>query len=380
MARPRMSVLKTAALLAAMAGALPALAAEKKLVILDDDLDGFAPAQVMALQAPDVQVLGLTTVSGNAWATDATAHARRMLEITGHPEVPAVPGAIYPLVNTEAETERWEALYGKLVWKGAWMKHWVENNFQADPQYHGPEVVPDRKLGNPSVVKASGELAATFMIRMVHAHPGQVSIIATGPLTNLALAQRLDPQFATLAKELVYMGGSLEPKQTRDSDAARQFAREFVNTPRREFNIRFDPEAASIVMRAPWKKIVMVPVDPSTATEVTPALLSKMRAANTPIAKALASRQTGFPLWDELAVAVWLDPSLITASDALMVDTNIDHGAGYGDILSWSPLYAPGLGEQRETVVRQIDVPRFEALMSQLLTRPQPRAVGVPVP
>jgi inosine-uridine nucleoside N-ribohydrolase len=85
-------------------------------------------------------------------------------------------------------------------------------------------------------------------------------------------------------------------------------------------------------------------------------------------------------LWDELAVAVWLDPSLITASDALMVDTNIDHGAGYGDILSWSPLYAPGLGEQRETVVRQIDVPRFEALMSQLLTRPQPRAVGVPVP
>ncbi|WP_425608078.1 nucleoside hydrolase [Pseudoxanthomonas winnipegensis] len=368
------------ALLLSLAVSAPAWAGQKQLVILDDDLDGFAPAQVMALQAPDVQVLGLTTVSGNAWATQATAHARRMLEITGHPEVPVVQGAIDPLVNTEAQTERWEALYGKLVWKGVWMRHWVEDNFQADPDYHGPEVVRDLKLGNPSVVKASDEPAALFLLRMVRAYPGQVTIIATGPLTNLALAQRLDPQFASLAKELVYMGGSLEPRQTRDSEAARQFAREFVNTPRREFNIRFDPEAASIVMRAPWKKIVMVPVDPSTATEVTPALLARMRAADTPIARALASRQTGFPLWDELAVAVWLDPSLITQSDELMVDTNLDRGAGYGDILSWSPPYAPGLGERRQIVVRSVDVPRFEALMARLLTRPQPRAVGAAVP
>lgn len=368
------------ALLLSLAVSASAWAGQKQLVILDDDLDGFAPAQVMALQAPDVQVLGLTTVSGNAWATQATAHARRMLEITGHPEVPVVQGAIDPLVNTEAQTERWEALYGKLVWKGVWMRHWVEDNFQADPDYHGPEVVRDLKLGNPSVVKASDEPAALFLLRMVRAYPGQVTIIATGPLTNLALAQRLDPQFASLAKELVYMGGSLEPKQTRDSEAARQFAREFVNTPRREFNIRFDPEAASIVMRAPWKKILMVPVDPSTATEVTPALLARMRAADTPIARALASRQTGFPLWDELAVAVWLDPSLITQSDELMVDTNLDRGAGYGDILSWSPPYAPGLDERRQTVVRSVDVPRFEALMARLLTRPQPRAVGAAVP
>ncbi|WP_337054891.1 nucleoside hydrolase [Pseudoxanthomonas sp. USHLN014] len=368
------------ALLLSLAASASAWAGQKQLVILDDDLDGFAPAQVMALQAPDVQVLGLTTVSGNAWATQATAHARRMLEIAGHPEVPVAQGAIDPLVNTEAQTERWEALYGKLVWKGVWMRHWVEDNFQADPDYHGPEVVRDLKLGNPSVVKARDEPAALFLLRMVRAYPGQVTIIATGPLTNLALAQRLDPQFASLAKELVYMGGSLEPKQTRDSEAARQFAREFVNTPRREFNIRFDPEAASIVMRAPWKKIVMVPVDPSTATEVTPALLARMRAADTPIARALASRQTGFPLWDELAVAVWLDPSLITQSDELMVDTNLDRGAGYGDILSWSPPYAPGLGERRQTVVRSVDVPRFEALMARLLTRPQPHAVGAAVP
>ncbi|KLD78221.1 nucleoside hydrolase, partial [Xanthomonas hyacinthi DSM 19077] len=276
-------------------------AAQKRLLILDDDIDGFSPAQLMALQAEDVQVLGITVLSGNVWRDEALAHARRLLEIAGQPRIPVLPGAVYPLLNTEAATERWEALYGRLVWKGAWMKQWVESNLQAAPRHHGPELVPDLALGNPSVVPASAELAAMFLIRKVHEFPGQVSIVATGPLTNLALAQRLDPQFATLARELVYMGGSLNPQQRRDSVAAGQFAREFANTPRREFNIRWDPEAASIVMRAPWRRIVMVPVDPSTATELTPALLRRMSRGDTPIARALQRRQPGFPLWDELA-------------------------------------------------------------------------------
>ncbi|KAK0357995.1 hypothetical protein LTR94_037119, partial [Friedmanniomyces endolithicus] len=81
---------------------------------------------------------------------------------------------------------------------------------------------------------------------MVRRYPGEVTIIEGGPMTNLALAQRLDPAFAGLARELVYMGGSLNPQRVRDDRSARDFAREFVNTPRREFNIRFDPEAASI--------------------------------------------------------------------------------------------------------------------------------------
>jgi inosine-uridine nucleoside N-ribohydrolase len=351
-----------------------------RLVIIDDDIDGFNPAQLMLLQAPDVKVLGICTVSGNAWRDAELAHARRLLEIAGHPEIPVLPGAVYPLLNSEKATERWEALYGKLVWKGAWTKRWVEDTQQSNPRYHAHDFVPDLALGNPSVVKAASEPAAMFMLRMVRQYPGQVSIVATGPLTNLALAQSLDPQFAALAKELVYMGGSLNPQQRLDGVSARQFAREFINSPRREFNIRWDPEAASIVMRAPWKKIVMVPVDPSTATELSAPLLARMTTSGTPIAQALARRETGFPMWDELAVAVWLDPSLIARADTLYVDTNTDSGAGYGDILSWAPGYQPDLDEQPEQVVREVDVAGVEALMVELLNRPQPPSLGRPLP
>ncbi|NKF24230.1 nucleoside hydrolase [Solimonas marina] len=347
----------------------------KRLVILDDDLDGFHPAQLMALQAPDVDVLGITIVSGNAWRDEEVAHALRMLEIVGRTDIPVVPGATYPLLNSEKLTERWEALYGKLVWKGAWMKKWVEDTQQSPPHYHGPDVVPDLPEGNPTT-RPSAEIAANFLIRKVHEFPGQVSIVATGPLTNLALAQRLDPQFASLAKELVYMGGSLNPRQRLDSVSAQQFAREFVNSPRREFNMRFDPEAASIVLRAPWKKIVMVPSDPSTATELTPALLKRMTAADTPLTRQLKHNEPGFPLWDELAVAVWLDPTLIAQSASLYVDVDTQFGPGYGDTLSWSPGYEPDLGEQRETVVRDVDVKGVYALMVRLMNRPLAPADG----
>ncbi len=350
-------------------------------VILEDDIDGFTPAQLLLLQSPEVEVLGISVVSGNLWRDECLAHTCRLLELAGRPDIPVLPGPVFPLLNSEAATERWEALHGKLVWKGAWTRQWVDNDtVQSSPRYHAHDVVPDLALGNPSVVRASDEHAALFMIRMVRQYPGEVSIIATGPLTNLALAQSLDPQFARLAKELVYMGGSLNPRRRLDSVSAHQFAREFVHTPRREFNIRWDPEAARIVMRAPWQKIVMVPVDPSTATELTPALVARIGAADTPLGHALRRREPGFPMWDELATAIWLRPELATLTDTLYLDTNIEFGAGYGDILSWAPGYQPGLGEQAQTVVLDVDVAALEQLLIDRLTAAHPPSVGLPLP
>ncbi len=353
----------------------------RRKVILEDDIDGFTPAQLMLLQSPEVEVLGLSVVSGNIWRDEALAHACRLLELAGRPDIPVLPGPVFPLLNSEAATERWEALHGRLLWKGAWTKQWVEGDtVQSAPRYHAHDVVPELALGNPSVVRPREEHAALFMLRMVRQYPGEVSILATGPFTNLALAQSLDPAFAGLVGELVYMGGSLNPRQRRDSVSAAQFAREFVNSPRREFNIRWDPEAARIVQRAPWRKLTMVPVDPSTATELTPALLARMAAADTATGRALRRREPGFPMWDELASAVWLRPALVSDAAELYVDTNIEPGAGYGDTLSWAPGYQPGLGERLQTVVREVDVAAFEDLVVACLTRPQPPAVGAPLP
>lgn len=349
-------------------------------VIVEDDVSGFHAAFPLVLQSPEAEVLGFSAISGNVWRDQSLSFVRRMLEITGNPEVPALPGSVFPLLNSEAATERWEALHGKLVWKGAWSRGWIEDTLQSDPRYHAHDVVLDLPVGNPTVVEPEDEHAALTMMRLTREFPGEITIIATGPLTTLALAQSLDPGFAPRVKELVYMGGSLNPRRRRDSASAHQFAREFANSPRREFNIRWDPEAARIVMRSPWPRVTMVPVDPSTATELTPELLARMTAADTPLCRALRSRRPGFPLWDEIATAVWLRPELITESEELYIDVNTEFGPGYGDILSWSPGYGPGLGEGLQRVVRSIDVPAFEDFLVERLTAPQPPAVGVPVP
>ena len=338
----------------------------KRKIIIDDE--GFALMHLMLLEAPDVDVLGITTVSGNAWANRATAMVLRGLEISDRTDVPVVEGATYPLLNSEKLTDRWEALYGKLTWKGAWMKEWVEPTLQSTPPYYGPnDPVTDLPEGLPSIA-ASDEIAANFLIRMVRQYPGEITILASGPLTNLALAQRLDPEFAALAKELIYMGGSLNPHQVLDNQPAAEFAREFVNSPRREFNARFDPEAASIVSRSPWKRIVVVPVDPSTGTQRSPDLIRRMVEASGPkLAEFIGKMEPNLPLWDEIAAGVFLDPTLATDVAELFVDYNSMFGPSYGDMLSWSPGYQPDLGEQKAEVVRKVDAKRLEDLMVSLM-------------
>ena len=353
-------------LFASIVGGMAQAGEAKRKVIIDDE--GFSLMHMMLLEADDVEVLGLTSVSGNVWANRATAFALRGLEIVGRTDVPVVQGATYPLLNSEAQTTRWETIYGKLTWKGAWMKQWAEPTAQSTPRYYGPgDPVDDLPWGAPKT-KAQNDIAANFMIRMVRKYPGQVTIIEGGPMTNLALAQRLDPEFASLAKELVYMGGSLNPHQVLDNRSAADFAREYANSPRREFNIRFDPEAASIVARSPWKKITVVPVDPSTATQLTSELLERLASAARPgIGAVLAKWEPGFPLWDEIAAAAWLDPTLVTEQDKLFIDFNTQFSASYGDMLSWRAGYQPGLGEQPADVVRSIDAKRMEVLMVKLM-------------
>jgi purine nucleosidase len=199
----------------------------------------------------------------------------------------------------------------------------------------------------------------------VHRFPGQVTILAAGPLTNLALAARLDPQFASLAQELVFMGGSFNPTM-----AANAFAAEYANSPRREFNMRWDPEAASLVLHEPWRRITEVPVDPTTRTLFTPAMKAQVAAGKAPFAAYVGRFGEPYPMWDELAVALWLEPSLATVAADLSVDVDTSFTAGYGNSESWSPGEGPGLGERAVHVVFAVDVARFESLTLNLLTRP----------
>ena len=344
--------------------------ARRKVII---DQDAFGPAGsnmqaiLMLLQSKDVEVLGITIPSGDGWRDEEVSHTLRLLEIARRTEVPVYPGAVYPLVNTQARNKVWEALYGKLFYKGAWTEVWPEEGTARHSPYHAdPYLVPPSPAGEPKT-KAAHESAASFLIRKVHELPGQVSIVAAGPLTNLALAARLDPEFASLARELVFMGGSFNPIAANNG-----FAAEYANAPRREFNMRWDPEAASIVLHEPWKKITEVPIDPTTRTFFKPEFIREVSQGQAPFDDYLGKFGQSYPMWDELAVAVWLDPSVATRTASLLVDVDTSFTAGYGSTLSWSVGEGPGLGERPVTVVLEADVPKLERMTLQLLKAHSP--------
>ncbi|HEY0766996.1 MAG TPA: nucleoside hydrolase [Steroidobacteraceae bacterium] len=346
-------------------------ASARRKVIIDQDAFGPAgsnlQAILMLLQSKDVEVLGITIPSGDGWRDEEVSHTLRLLEIAKRTEVPVYPGAVFPLLNTQSRTKRWEELYGKLFYKGAWTETWPDEGAVRRTPYHAdPYLVPPSPAGQPTIQPAH-ESAASFLARKVHQFPGQVSIVAAGPLTNIAMASRLDPQFASLAKELVFMGGSFNP-----TPADNPFATEYVNATRREFNMRFDPEAASIVLHEPWKKISEVPIDPTTRTFFKPEFIRDVAKGQAPFDAYLGEFGQSYPMWDELTVAVWLDPSIVTRSKTLLVDVDTSFTAGYGSTLSWAPGEGPGLGERAVTVVFDVDVPRLEHLAIALLKAPSP--------
>jgi purine nucleosidase len=349
----------------------PTLAADARRKIIIDQ-DAFGPAGsdlqsiLMLLQSPDVEVLGITVVSGDGWRDEEVDHTLRLLEVAQRTEVPVYAGAVFPLVNSAARTKAWEARYGRLVYKGAWSEKLANpNSIRRSPYHADPFLVPPSPAGT-AAIKVQAENAASFLARTVRANPGEVTIWAGGPLTNLALAARIDPQFASLAKELVFVGGSFNPAAANNASS-----NEYINSPRRSFNMFFDPEAATLVLHEPWRKITEIPTDPTTKTFASAELYSRISEGDAPFTPYLAANRRNFPLWDELAAGVWLDPSIVTRHQTLLVDIDTSDGSGYGSTLSWPLGGGPALGEQPMDVVQEVDVPRLEAMTLQLLSHPK---------
>ncbi len=345
--------------LLAMAGATQAQA--KRMIIFDQDTAGPGGTDLMSLlvllQAPDVDVLGVTVVTGDAWRDEEVQHSLRLLELVGRSDIPVVAGASFPLVRTKEWTLLWEKMYGTVTYLGA---------FSTRPNSHGPFEVPPLREGNPTK-KASAEDAAHFLVRTVRAHPHEVTIYAGGPMTNLAMALTLDPQFAELSKGLVLMGSSLNPR----SDSP-----EFATNPRHEFNLWFDPEASHIVLRAHWPSIQATTVDVSIETQLTQEMFDQIVKVQSPVAQYIAKYAhvgRGY-LWDELAAASWVDPTMITNIRKVFMDINLDRGAGYGDTLIWSDHVKPDLDVQIVNAQMDVDVKKFDELFVKLMTAPTPGA------
>ncbi len=332
----------------------------RRKIIINEDCSGPGGSNMqtllMLIQSPQVEVLGITVVSGDQCRDEEVAHTLRLLEIVGRSDIPVVPGAGFPLLRTREEAQFWQQSYGKVAYAGAWDDRW----------WHEASVIPPMPEGQPTT-KPAAEDAAHFLVRMVHKYPHEVTIYEGGPMTNLALAISLDPHFPELAEELVFMGGGLSPQSDNP---------EFLDNPRHEFNFWFDPEAAAIVLRAPWKKIVCTPTDISVKTQMTRAMVKQIEAAGTPVARYVAKFAMLTPgadiMWDEIAAAAWIDPSIIARSESRYMSVDIDHGPGYGNTLSWSVKDASHPNAQPVQIQFDLDTQRFYRMFVSLMTAPTP--------
>ena len=346
--RSRRCLIAAAGILAVWTASARAQSAPSNYVVMDNDFAGPGGTDMQSILPlianPGIAVLGFTVVTGDGWENDESARLLRVLEIAGRTDIPVVNGAVYPLMRSVPEMKLWEMRYGKIPWKGAW-------GALGSIDKVSPTQPPLPKLdeGMPGTAPAQGT-AAGFLIKQVHAHPHQVTIVAAGPLTNLALAIRLDPTFASDAKELIFMGGLLDTSMmsvTGNADYAS------------DFNLIFDPEAAHITLTAPWAKITAVG-DVSNGVMMNRALMDRVAAVQTPLTGYLNKYFIELPLWDEMAAAIAADPSLVTKSVDAFMDVDVSGGADYGRAHVWPDAIAPkDMGVRPVTIIQEIDTKRF---------------------
>ncbi len=369
----------------------------KRKVIYDQDNSGPFGTDIlgtlMMLQADNVDLLGITLVTGDAWMKQEMAFTLRLLEMMGRTEIPVYAGAEFPMLNTKEEWQLRQQLYGghRLdPWMGAF------NRTSGGPEEIQPLPSPYDRF---AAITAQQEHAARFIATAVRTNPGEVTIYAGGPLTNLALAIALAPDIVAMVPEVVIMGTGFHT---------------FTNT----FNMFFDPESARKVLRAGWPKCSIVTVDLAEeihqGDELSPGrrmIQEIAERAHNPISNLFQEhaveplqRNPGmhfFRMADEMLAAQVIDPGVFTKSAEMYVDICTTPGPRYGDSMFWPKNWqqAPAAGNlpvsaadrrvfvnPRQyymgpppsaglvTVLQEIDHERFKKLFVELMTKPVRKA------
>lgn len=191
-----------------------------------------ALAITFAAGHPDLCLRGITTVAGNVQVDLTTDNALRVSEFVGAADTPVTAGSPGPLLRPPLR---------------------VRN-------VHGERGLGAATLPAP-IRTATGGHAVDYLLDTVTAAPGEVTLVATGPLTNIALAVRREPRLVTMVRDFVIMGGS---------------AGRGAGTPAAEFNIAADPEAAAVVFGAGWT-VTMVGLDVTLRARATAQVRGRMR-------------------------------------------------------------------------------------------------------
>lgn len=322
--------------------------APREKVLLDADMvelydDGMA--MLMLAKSSRISLLGVSVVIGNTWAEEGAAFALRQLEGAGMASsIPVAVGMNHPLRGgrvANMKKERGLFGFGRDDWQGA-------------GGYARPEswqaVYKDIYQAEPASAPIK-EHAVDFIIEQVKKYPGEVTIAAIGPCTNLAEAVRRAPEIVPLVKRVVYMGGA--------------FFQEGNVTPAAEFNCWFDPEAAKIALRSPFKEQIIVPLDvcekvklsaqryAETARNIKNPVFAEMLRRNFRYGKFKSEPEYVTYIWDTIVSAVIIDPAIITEEVFLPVDVNDNYSLSYGQTLAFKGG-APQ-GAQKARIVLSVD-------------------------
>lgn len=247
----------------------------------------------LAFVSPEVRVEALTTVFGNSDVATTSGNALLNVEVAGRADLPVARGASRPLTRPPL------ARYPVHV--------------------HGHDGLGNAGLKPPAGAPIPTPAAALIVERILQSPPGELTLLAVGPLTNLALAVHLEPAIVPRVREVVFMGGTLGRGNV---------------SPTAESNVRHDPESARLVLHAGWP-VTMVGLDVTTRTLMTPTHLAAIGAARTPAAAFLGAimpfyfayhsdrlGREAMPVHDSSALAYLLDPSLFT-TERLHVDVEV---------------------------------------------------------
>ena len=295
-------------------------------------------ALMLALQSPELEVLGITTVAGNDSLERATSDVLRMLEIINQPEIPVYVGANMPLVHEASDFARTN--YG----------NWYSDD------------TPPMPSGGHPKISAQEDPAVSFIVRTVMENPKQITILAIGPLTNIAQAIRAEPGFAVNVKQLIIMGGAIAALPNGAGNI----------TPNAEYNFWVDPEAAYVTLRSDIP-IELSPLNVSRKSALTKEWYEKMVAIETPftslLKEALGQRfernpEHSFFMYDQIAVASLIDPTLVT-TESMIVDVNIENGISYGVSVGGRESWPGAEGAKRINVQHELDWPRFIEMLIQ---------------
>ncbi|OYX36752.1 MAG: hypothetical protein B7Y99_00325 [Caulobacterales bacterium 32-69-10] len=270
---------------------------QRMIIDADPGVDD-ALAIFLALRSPELKVEALTVVAGNVALETTLPNALRLLEIAGRGDIPVAAGAAKPL----------------------------RRRLMTAAYAHGNNGLGGVDFPAPSLRPVT-EPAAALIRRRVRAAPGQITLVALGPLTNIADAFQADPELPRLIRGLTVMGGSLSGGNI---------------TPAAEFNFYTDPEAARAVFQA-GAPIRMVGLDVTRKTAFSEAQITRLEQAPTAWGRAsgrimraslAANRRTGADggqarAHDSMALASVIDPSLFTWADVeIEIETAGEFSAG----------------------------------------------------